>query len=218
MNFCKHLYFIHYNVQSTANKIDILSAELTDFDILVFSETWLHPDIHSNDLLIPEFMPPERKDRLGDRHGGVMIYVKDTLFYKRIFDLEPLNTECIWIEIHLNHTRILFGLFYRTAAASPPPPPPPHTHTHPTKISRIEDSISLALDTRIRNIIVTGDFNFNMLSDQTSKKVTDICKQFSLYQTITEPTHFTENSSSLIDIVTDPFLSQETRYSLSLPS
>ena len=64
-----------------------------------------------------------------------------------------------------------------------------------------------------------------MLSDQTSKKVTDICEQFSLYQTITEPTHFTEKSSKLIDIiltsdknnliysgVTDPFPNQETRY------
>ena len=57
------------------------------------------------------------------------------------------------------------------------------------------------------------------------KKITDICEQFSLYQTITEPTHFSENSSSLIDIiltsgksnlnysgVTDPFLSQESGY------
>ena len=76
MNFCKHLSFIDYNVQSIAIKIDILSTELTDFDILAFSETWLHPDIHTNDLLIPEFMPPERKDRLRDRHGGVMIYVR----------------------------------------------------------------------------------------------------------------------------------------------
>ena len=62
----------------------------------------------TNNLLIPEFMPPERKDRLRDRHGGVMIYVKDTLFYKRIYDIEPQNTECNLIEIHLNHTRILF--------------------------------------------------------------------------------------------------------------
>ena len=76
--------------------------------------------------------------------------------------------------------------------------PPPNSDM--AYLSRI-DSISLALDTQIRNIIVTGDFNFNMLSDQTSKKVTDICEQFSLYQTIKETTHFTENSSSLIDII-----------------
>lgn len=148
INLSKYLSFIHYNVQSIANKIDILSAELTDFDILAFSETWLHPNIHTNDILIPEFKPPERKDRQRDRHGGVMLYVKDTLFYKRRQDLEPLNTECIWIEIHLNQNRILFGLFYR----------PPNSDA--AYLSRIEDSISIALDTHIRNVIVTGDFDF----------------------------------------------------------
>ena len=68
-------------------------------------------------------------------------------------------------------------------------------------------------------------FTLICLAIRPPKKVTDICEQFSLYQTITDPTHFTENSSSLIDIiltseknnliyngVTDPFLSQETRY------
>ena len=84
-----------------------LSTELSDFDILAFSETWLHTNIQTADLLIPDFQPPERKDRTADRHGGVMIYVKDTLFYKRRHDLEPRNLECIWIEIQLNHTRVL---------------------------------------------------------------------------------------------------------------
>ena len=36
-----------------------------------------------------------------------MIYVKDSLVYKRRFDLEPLNIECIWIEMQLNHARLL---------------------------------------------------------------------------------------------------------------
>ena len=212
-NLFKHLSFIHYNVQSIANKIDLITTELADFDILAFSETWLHPSIQTTDLHIPEFNPPERKDRLRDRHGGVMIYVKESVIYKRRYDLEPLNVECIWIEMQLNHSRILFGLFYR----------PPNSDI--AYFSGIEDSISLAVDTQIRNIIVTGDFNLNMLNEQTSRKITDLCEQFSLYQTITEPTHFTENSSSLIDIiltsdksniiysgVTDPFLHQETRY------
>ena len=142
-----------------------------------------------------------------------MIYVKESVIYKRRYDLEPLNVECMWIEMQLNHSRILFGLFYR----------PPNSDI--AYFSGIEDSISLAVDTQIKNIIVTGDFNLNMLNEQTSRKITDLCEQFSLYQTITEPTHFTENSSSLIDIiltsdksniiysgVTDPFLHQETRY------
>ena len=67
--------------------------------------------------------------------------------------------------------------------------------------SGIEDSISLAVDTQTRNMIVTGDINLNMLNEQTSRKTTDLCEQFSLYHTITEPTHFTEHSSSLLDII-----------------
>ena len=213
LNLSKHLSFVQYNVNSIVNKLDILSTELMDFDILAFSETWLHPNIQTTDLLIQNFKPPERKDRVTDPHGGVMIYVKDTLFYKRRHDLEPINVECIWIEIHLNHTRVLFGLFYR----------PPEANA--AYFSSIEDSISLAMDTQIDNIIVTGDFNLDTLSYNTCRKVSGLCDLFSLYQTITEPTHYTENSSSLIDIiltsdknnliysgVADPFLQQEIRY------
>lgn len=212
LNLSKHLSFIHYNVQSIANKLDILSAELSDFDILTFSETWLHPNIQTSDLHIPNFKPPERKDRTRDRHGGVMIYIRDSVYHKRRHDLEPRDTECLWIEIQLKHTRILFGLFYR----------PPNSDM--TYYSSIEDSISLAMDTQINNIIITGDFNLDMLSHQTARKVSELCEQFSLFQTIAEPTHYTEHSSSLIDLiltndksnliysgVAEPFLHQDIR-------
>ena len=92
LNLSKHLSFVQYNVQSIVNKLDVLSTELSDFDILAFSETWLHTNIQTANLLIPDFQPPERKDRTADRHGGVMIYVKDTLFYKRRHDLEPRSS------------------------------------------------------------------------------------------------------------------------------
>ena len=58
-----------------------------------------------------------------------------------------------------------------------------------------------------------------------SRKIDSLCTQFSLYQPINQPTHFTEHSSSLIDIllvdnkdqlivggVGDPFLNQDLRY------
>ena len=166
-------------------KFNFRIAELSDFDILAFSETWLHAAIQTTDLLMPKFKPPERKDRTRNHRGGVIIYVKDPVHYTRRNDLEPLNIECIWIEIKLKQTRTLFGLFYRP----------------PLYLSAIEDSISLALDTQISNFIVTGDFNLNVLNQHTPNKISDICTQFSLYQTITEPTHFTEHSSSLIDVV-----------------
>ena len=111
------------------------------------------------------FKPPVRKDRAMDYHGGILVYVKESVHYKR-HDLTPVNVEFIWIDIQLNHTSLLFGLFYRPLMFC---------------ISVFEDSISLAMDTKINNIIVTGDFNFNMFSHQSSRKITDICVQFSLH-------------------------------------
>ena len=91
--------------------------------------------------------------------------------------------------------------------------------------SLIEDSIALAVDTGISDIIITGDFNLIMLSQQTSRKIDTVSETYSLSKIITEPTHFTEPSSSLIDLlvvsnkdhvllsaVGDPFLTQQVRY------
>ena len=68
-----NLSFIHYNVQSIFAKLDILQAELIDFDILAFTETWLNPSVDSDDLSLISYNKPERKDRTGDSHGGVML-------------------------------------------------------------------------------------------------------------------------------------------------
>ena len=97
--------------------------------------------------------------------------------------------------------------------------------TDMTYYSLLEDSIHLAVDTDIDDIIITGDFNFRMLNSQYVRKINSLCQQFFLYQSISEPTHFTENSSSLIDLllvsnkdriifsgVGDPFLQQDLRY------
>ena len=116
-----------------------------------------------------------------------MIYIKDNIHYIRRHGLEIPGTECIWVEIVMNHKRLLFGLFYR--------PPDATNHT------LIEDSIHLAIDTGMTDIVITGDFNYTMLSEPTRRKIISICQQFSLSQHITEPTHYTENSASLIDII-----------------
>ena len=144
-----------------------------------------------------------------------MLYVKDGIHYKRRGDLEirAIAIESIWIEIANNHKRILFGLFYR----------PPNSNAN--YYSNIEDSLSLAVDIGINDIIVTGDFNLNLLNPLTSKKIDSLCTQFALHQSNNQPTHFTETSSSIIDIllvsnkdnlilsgVGDPFLGQELRY------
>ena len=64
-----------------------------------------------------------------------------------------------------------------------------------------------------------------MLSGHLSVKIKNLCEEFSLTQTINQPTHYTEHSSSILDIILttndnhhilsgvgDPFLTQEIRY------
>ena len=94
-----------------------------------------------------------------------------------------------------------------------------------TYYSSFQDSFHLAFDTGTDDITITGDFNFNMLNSQYARKINSLCQQFYLYQSISEPTHFTENSISLTDWflvsnkdqiifsgVGDPFLQQDLRY------
>ena len=212
-DFSNHLSVIHYNVQSIKPKLDIIYSELHGFDILTFSETWLSSTTSSTDLYFPSFHPPERKDRPGDSHGGVIVYVKETIFYKRRMDLELNGVECIWIELTLKHKKVLLGTFYR----------PPNVSAVYNNV--IEDSVSLACNSGIKDIIITGDFNFNCFNALSARNIDSMCEQFGLSQTITEPTHFTENSHSLIDLllvsdknsllksgVAEPFFDQNVRY------
>ena len=106
-----HFSFVHYDIQSLASKLDILYSELCVFDVLAFSETWLFPATET--LQLSSFAIPERKDRVGDNHGGVILYVKEKLYYHRRLDLETGGVECIWIELILKQKQALFGLSYR---------------------------------------------------------------------------------------------------------
>lgn len=88
----------------------------------------------------------------------------------------------------------------------------------------IEYSIELTFNTNIKykNIIITGDFNATLFSYNAkfvrlNKRITT----FDMYQGINEPTHYTENSSSLLDVMTvsnssvlssECFLGQYIRY------
>ena len=138
-----------YNVQSVINKPDNLNSELVDFDVISLTETWLYFTIPTDDLLPHSYSKPKRKDRERGNHGGVMIYIKEGVYYKRKHDLEIRDIECIWIELVNNHKRILFSLSYR----------PPNSDLN--YYNNIENSIALAVDTDIRNIIIIGEFNFN---------------------------------------------------------
>ena len=209
----RYFSVVHYNVQSALPKLDILTAELSKFDVICLSETWFTKNINPSDASIPGYQTPFRYDRPHDNHGGVAVYIKDSIPCSRRNDLELETVECVWIELHLKSKRLLIGTFYRPPNASP------------IIYNLIENSIGKAIDTGIENILVTGDFNYDMLSPIPSRKVMQICRQYNMSQIISDPTHYTESSQSLLDImllsnpenvilngVGEPFLDQNTRY------
>ena len=125
-----------------------------------------------------------------------MVMPKQNIYSCRRNDLELPNFECIWIEVSIQHrkkkkkkkkkTRI--GTFCKPSNAGP------------AILTMTEESIGLAYDMNIQNILITGDFNLDTLKETSNRKIADICQHFKLEQLITEPTHFTESSSSVLDL------------------
>ena len=85
----------------------MILAELFDFDVLAFTETWLNPNIASDGISLIFYHHPELKDRVADNHGGVIVYIKDSIHYVRRSDLEPNGVECIWVELTLSNHQLI---------------------------------------------------------------------------------------------------------------
>ena len=73
---------IHYNVQSLSNKVESLESELFNFQILCLTETWLNQTVTDDDNKFSGYNPPFRRDRQGDSHGGICVYVNENLSAK----------------------------------------------------------------------------------------------------------------------------------------
>ena len=207
-----HLSILHLNIQSLTPKLDIIRSKAEAYDALVLSESWLTPRIDSSDIHIEHFMSPFRTDRRGRPGGGVVVYVCDTLSCKGRPDLELYSVESFWIQLQVKSKRVLIGGFYR---------PPKCNQDH---FNLIKESIDKACNTNIADIVITGDFNIDM-SHNNNNKVKELMLEYNLIQLISEPTHFTEHFSSLVDLilvrninniltsgVTDPFIADYARY------
>ena len=207
-----HLSILHLNVQSIVPKLDLIRSEADLYDILIFSESWVKSETQNETLYIENFQPPFRKDRRGRPGGGVIVYVRDTFPCKHRTDLELDGLEAVWIELSVKSKKILVGGFYR----------PPNSDN--AYLNLIEERIDRAYNTNIVDMFALGDFNFDM-SQNSSNKMTELIQVYDLKQLIQEPTHYTENSSSVIDLIlvrnisnvltscmTDCFLPEQIRY------
>ncbi|CAC5400500.1 unnamed protein product [Mytilus coruscus] len=187
--FSKSLTFLHLNIQSLTPKLDLIAAEYQEFDILAFTESCLNSSHTDDSINLLNFHSPFCRDRGPHKLcGGVVVYVKNNLNVRRRADLEIDELEAIWLELKLQNKKILFGIFYISPNSG-----------HETWV-KVETSLDMALNDNKDNIVVSGDFNENQHNISNSK-IKALINQFNLTQMIDEPTHFTENSSLLIDLI-----------------
>ena len=118
--------------------------------MISLTETWLDNTLSDDETIFNGFNL-FRRDQVGDRQGGVCVFVKSELYEKRRIDLELQNTECIWLEIFVDHKKLLICTFYRSQNSSY------------DALIAIENSIGLANDTNIHDILINGDFNLDIL-------------------------------------------------------
>lgn len=176
------------NIQSLKPKLDILEVEAQPYDILVFTETWLRPDISNDDISITNYQAPVRYDRPDRIGGGVAIYVKEGLTFSFRSDLSVNGVEGVWIELSVNKRNFLIGGLYR----------PPNANGQQWTL--LEQSIDQAFSQTVDNVLITGDFNVNILTSPRNR-MSNLVNSYNAEQLINTPTHFTEHSSSLIDLM-----------------
>ena len=203
---------MHLNIQNLRPKLTILEAKIQQYDVVVLTETWLNQSIQNTELILTNFQPPFRRDREDRIGGGVAIYVHEGIHAKERTELNVNGTECLWIELVFGECNILFGGIYR--------PPNPNNDQWLLMGQSIDQAFFQIFD----NIIVTRDFNMNLLG-ANSNKITNLFSLYNAEQLITSPTFYTESSNSLLDLmfiknkdsvissfVADPFIPNLTRF------
>lgn len=181
------------NARSIVNKTDKLEELLFSYtpDIVVITETWLHPDILDFEI-VPSSYCLLRSDRDG-RGGGVAIAIKRGLQYRR--EKGIANHESVWCTIFAHDAPVLIGGIYRKPNASD------------DYVLQIHDYLVDKVTPRTK-LILTGDFNLaidweNLTSTRNtanSELLYDLMFNFSLSQLVQEPTRIQGNTRSILDL------------------
>ena len=177
------------------SELNILVSQCPNLHILAFTETWLNNNIADGEVSLLGYSI-HRGDRADGLGGGIAVYVRDTLSVIRRSDLEiDFSGECMWLEILLPKAKgILFGTFYR-----------------PPSQSDFLDSFQEVLDcasAKNKEMLTTGDFNFDLLDTSRPKSIRDlkgIFSSFNLAQLIDRATRITKDSATLLDLFATNF-------------
>ena len=103
------------NARSIINKKNELNNMVDDIKhhIIGITESWANNDITDAELGLDGYVM-FRKDRIGGRGGGVLLYIKETMpAYEVQLQEEADCNEAICCKLVTGHTTITIGLVYR---------------------------------------------------------------------------------------------------------
>ena len=183
---CKRLSICHVNIRSLSrSKLGALQVSLAKLhDIITLSETHLHAGVTNDLFQLQGFHDIIRKDRNGNG-GGVALFIKENLTFKRLCKYETPDLEAIWVQLHTLEGKILLCCCYR----------PPDQNNFWDKITKVIDDIK---SDQYKYIFLLGDINadFHTLN---GRKLTQMCLEQNLQCLIHEPTRITETTATVLD-------------------
>ena len=186
---------LNCNIRSLAANYDTLVSELDlanfKFDVLCLTETWLTFD--TKDIFqINGYQSYHNIRNDGRCGGGVAVIVQDS------FECSPLteisrstpDIECLFIEIVRGKTKILLATVYR----------PPNS-CHRSFLEIFEESLNSVVIQSYCEVLICGDFNYNLFLSENINVMNflNCFSSYSLMPLITNATHVTDNSCTLID-------------------
>ena len=182
----KNLSICHSNIRSinSNEKLDHIRVDFGGrFDIITLSETWLKSSFNNDKLQVNGYCTPFRKDRASNRgYGGVLAWVKNDIFCKRLYEYELEDMEVMWLIVRSFNVKLILGICYR----------PPNAYVD--WWLNFENMLLNVRESCPGHIMITGDFNSNV-GNVNYNKLKNISDSFNLKIHINEPTH--ENGSIL---------------------
>ena len=195
--FCINCRSINANWGSFTELILNISSDRFHFDFIGLTEVCKVHDGTNYSIEGYHDIESNTKGDTGDGHGGVALYIYETMSFFRRDDLSifiPHVIETIFFEIKVNETKsVIVGVTYR-----------PNSFPHADidlfiqKITEVANIISL----ENKESYLMGDFNIDLLKFQTHDKTNDFINCMittGFLPVITKPSRITDHSATLID-------------------
>jgi hypothetical protein len=160
--------------------------------IMAINETWLKAGQDGRAPVVPGYKMRHVPRNIGTKKGGggVGFFIRNGIYTQTCAHSPHPDVEQMWVKTKINTTRVIIGTAYR----------PPWLSIDIFLDALSESIVSFS---HYDHIILSGDFNINVLDvkDYKTKRLEQFLVCNNLNNHITQPTHFTDHSSTAIDII-----------------